>query len=318
MESTGVLEGPPEAHEEFFVAHLATEKLRELARRDQPCSLVASFWGPHQPFFPTEPFASLYDPRSIPEYPSFRDPYDHKPLRHFLGRDLHHDSPIRWPDWPTFQEVLARCYGQIRQTDAAIGRILATLDELGLAENTLVIACADHGDTIACHGGLWDKASTMYEEVMRIPLAIRWPAGIPAGQHCDRPVSNLDVTATMLDAAGVQVPATMHSRSLLPLCRNPESADWPDYVICEHAGHGEDIVQRMIVRGRFKYVAALYDMDELYDLQADPYEMANLIDAPGYDQVRADLRGRLIEHIERTDDRAARLLLYSLKLRQER
>ena len=311
---SGVLQGPPAAHETWFVAHLASQKLRELAQRDQPFSLIVSFWAPHHGFYPTEPYASLIDPQTIPEYPTFHDSYQGKPLRHLIQRDLHHGSAAQWPDWRVWQQVLARCYGQILQTDAAIGRVLATLDELGLQTDTLVIYCSDHGDAVASHGGLWDKASTYIEEVARVPLAIRWPARIPAGQGCDRLVSNMDVTATMLHAACGAVPSGMHSRSLLPLCQDPQGATWPDCLIAQHHGHGEDIVQRIIISGRLKYVAALYDMDELYDLETDPHETRNLIDDPDYAETRLELRHRLIEHLEQTSDQPASLLLYALNV----
>jgi arylsulfatase A-like enzyme len=88
---------------------------------------------------------------------------------------------------------------------------------------------------------------------------------------------------------------------------------WPDEVICEHNGHGEVILQRIVLQGRYKYVAALYDGDELYDLVADPWEMRNLVDDPAYAGVKAELRGRVVAHIERTGDRQADRLAVSLK-----
>ena len=297
MNGSGVLQGPPEAHEEFFVAHLAIERLRELARSDQPFSLVASFWGPHQPYYPTEPYASMVAPESIPPYPSFGDDLQGRPLRYLTHRDISHPSAEAWPEWATWQNVLARCYGQGLQLDAAVGQILDELDELGLAEDTIVIWVADHGDAVASHGRLWDKASTFTEEVARVPLAVRWPAGFPGGRCSDELVSNMDVTATMLDAAGIARPQGMHSRSLLPLSQE-QGVEWPDHVICEHHGHGHMLPQRIIVRGRYKYVAALFDGDEMYDLAADPYEMNNLVADPGYSDVRDALRECLIAHME--------------------
>lgn len=315
MNGCGVLAGPPEAHEEFFVAHLAVEKLKELSRSGQPFSLVVSLWGPHQPYYPTEPYASLIDPVSIPEYPSFRDDLAGRPFRYLIHREIAHRSAAAWPEWSTWQEILARCYGQGLQLDDAVGQVLDTLEELGLAPNTLVIWCADHGDAVASHGGLWDKSSTFIEEVARVPLAIRWPEGLEGGKCVHRLVSNMDVTATMLDAAGVAIPEEMHSRSLLPLCGDPETAAWPDHVICEHHGHGDILLQRIIVHDRYKYVAALFDVDELYDLESDPYEMKNLIDVPEFAGIRDDLRGRLIDHLESYPkrDRGIQRLLLALK-----
>jgi arylsulfatase A-like enzyme len=317
MNCSGVLEGPPEAHEQFFVSHLAVQKLREMAGGGQPFSLVASFWGPHQPFYPTEPFASQYSPASIPEYPSFRDDYSgDKPLRHFLQRDLHHPGTRRWPEWSTWQQILARTYGQVAQTDAAIGQLLGALDELGIADNTLVMYVADHGDALASHGGLWDKASTYIEEVARIPMAVRWPARFGPGAPTDCLATNMDVTATMLEAAGVPIPEAMHSRSVLPVCEaNARGArpSWPDQVICEHHGHGEDIPQRIVITDRYKYVAALYDKDELYDRETDPHELRNVVDEPEYAAVAREMRGRIVEHMERVKDPFGRLLLYSLR-----
>jgi arylsulfatase A-like enzyme len=315
MNGSGVLQGPPEAHEEQFVAHLAVGKLRELTQGSQPWSLVASFWGPHQPYFPTEPFASLIDPASIPEYPSFGDDLSGRPVRHYMHRDFHHVGAKAWQDWSIWQQILARAYGQGLQTDAAVGQILDALFECGAAENTMVIWCSDHGDALASHGGLWDKASTFTEEVARIPLAVRWPVRFAGERSSDRLVSNMDVTATMLAAAGVAVPTTMDSRSLLPLCEGNVDADWADELICEHNGHGgEDILQRIVIYDRFKYVAALYDGDELYDLAEDPYELHNLSDVPEYRETRTDLRRRIVAHIEGTNDNRASRLAYSLKL----
>ncbi|MEE8442061.1 MAG: sulfatase/phosphatase domain-containing protein [Spirochaetia bacterium] len=290
------------------------DKIRELAATDRPFSMVASFWGPHHAYFPTEPYASMVSPGDIPEYPSFADDYAGKPARHYLQRDMHHSGVRRWRDWSIWQEVLARCYGQIIQTDAAIGRILDSLDDLGITDNTIVIMCADHGDAVASHGGLWDKASTYIEEVARVPLFVRWPDRFTGGTVVDRPVGNLDVTATMVDAAGLEVPEWMQSRSLLPVCTDPETLDYPDHIVAEHNGHGEVILQRIIVEGSLKYVAALFDGDELYDLDDDPFERRNLLNDPEYADAKARLRRKLIRHIESTGDKRAAKLRHTLEL----
>lgn len=220
----------------------------------------------------------------------------------------------RWRDWSTWQEVLARCYGQAIQTDAAIGRLLDTLDDLGIADNTLVIMCADHGDAVASHDGLWDKASTYIEEVARVPMFVRWPARFAGGTIVNRPLNNLDVTATMLSGAGAEIPEWMHSRSLLPVCGDPDTKEYPDHIVAEHNGHGEIILQRIIVEGSYKYVAALFDGDELYDFRTDPYERNNLADDPKHAALKARLRRKLIEHIDRIGDTRGSKLRHILEL----
>ena len=145
-----------------------------------------------------------------------------------------------------------------------------------------------------------------------MPLAVRWPGGIDAGRRTDRLVSNMDVTATMLDAAGADVPADMDSRSLVPLARGDE-AGWPGEVICEHHGHGPpQVIQRAVVTDRYKYVSALLDGDELYDLVDDPFEMNNLIDSPDHADVRADLRRRILDSLEAATYGPHRLLAHQL------
>ena len=129
----------------------------------------------------------------------------------------------------------------------------------------------------------------------------------------------MDATATMLDAAGVAIPESMHSRSVLPLCQNPDDADWDDTLVCEHMGHGHLFPQRMIVNDRYKYVYSLHDMNELYDLQEDPYEMNNLVSDPQYAGLIADMRQRLVEHIKGAsmrDQRMKRLFLLALEYDQ--
>ncbi len=307
MNGSGILVGPPEAHEEQFVAHLACEKLREFAASDQPFSLVVSLWGPHQPYYPSAEYAAMVDPADIPEYPSFNDDLSGRPLRHFFHREISHLSSQSWPDWSDWQQILARAYAQGLQTDAAVGDVLDTLDELELTDNTIVIWLADHGDAVAAHGGLWDKSNSFMEEVARVPCAIRLPNRIAPGQRTDALVSNMDATATMLDAAGIAVPAYMHSRSLLPLCDGDSDAQWSDELVCEHLGHGHFFPQRLLMTDRYKYVFSLHDMNELYDLQDDPFELNNLAHQPDYADVVADLRGRLLRHVEASDMRNQRL-----------
>jgi arylsulfatase A-like enzyme len=306
--AAGILQASAETHEAFFLANLACEKLRELAAEDseQPFSFRVDFWGPHQPYFPTQEYADMYRPEEIPEYGNFRDELADKPEIYRtegnagISKDgkLLVPNPLPWSEW---QRVLARCYAQIALIDAAGGRILATLDELGLAENTLVIWTTDHGDAVACHGGHFDKASYMPEEMVRIPMAVRFDGRISPGQVSDSLVSNLDVAPTLLDAAGTAFEGEIDGTSLLPLCRR-QSEQWREDLMCQTHGHGDDHIGRMVVTGRYKYVANRGQMDELYDLAADPYERKTLIANPAHKDALADMKRRLAAWQRKSND----------------
>lgn len=282
MDGAGVLLGSSELQEQFFVSNLACDALRERAeaKSDKPFSMVVSLWGPHHPYFPSEEFADKINPEDIPQYPSFDEDLSNKPWRYRIQRDLRcqHLPHKRWPTWSIWQKVLARCYAAGLQTDAAIGRIAACLKETGQLDNTLLIVTADHGDGIAAHGAGWDKYSSFSEEVASIPLVMHWPDGLPKGEQVFSPVSLLDVTETILDAAEADFPnhpLERDGKSLLPLAHREETRE---RLICEHYGHSGDVLfQKILYLDNWKYVACWGDDDELYDLSEDPYELTNRI-----------------------------------------
>jgi arylsulfatase A-like enzyme len=281
--ASGILRTPKETHEAFFLAHLACEQLKQLAEAgsDTPFAMRVDFWGPHQPYFPTQEYADLYPPEDIPVYGNFSDDLSTKPdlYKHESNYGISDKgkliipNPLPWSEW---QKVLSRCYGQITLMDEAAGRIIDMLDELGLADNTLVIWTTDHGDAVASHGGHFDKRSYMPEEVIRIPLAMRFPGRIPPGQKSEKLVGNIDYAPTMLDAADAQFIEEPDGRSLLPLCADPQHP-WRNEIVSETHGHMEIALGRAVIGERYKYIFNEADLDELYDLQEDPYELDNLV-----------------------------------------
>ena len=311
--ATGILQTPDDTHEAFFLANLACERLRELAASDdaRPFALRVDFWGPHQPYFPTQRYADMYRPEEIGEYGNFGDTLEGKPeiYRLEINDPLHENRRLRQPSalpWREWQKVLARCYAQVTLVDAAGGRILDALDELGLADNTLVIWTTDHGDAVACHGGHFDKASYMPEEMIRVPMAMRFPGRVPAGRPSERLVSLIDVAPTMLDAAGLAFAQPVHGRSLLPLAAG-RAENWREDLMVETHGHHQEHVGRALVTDRYKYVANDADLDELYDLREDAFELRNLAGEASHADALADLRARLARWREGTGDEAERL-----------
>ncbi len=300
--AAGLTVTPKETHEAFFLASLACDALEQVAKDDshQPFCMNLHFWGPHQPFFPTQEFLDLYDPSQIGRYPSFDDPLTDQPqvLKTEVSRPLTEDgktlcspNPMAWERW---QHLLAYCYAHISMIDAAGGKVIDKVRELGLDENTLIIWGTDHGDALACHGGHFDKDSHMVEEVMRIPLAISWKNHIKAGTLDDRLAFTCDIPATILAAAGTAFGKRVDGKSLLTDASEP----WRTSLMCESYGHGYGVTirSRMVVKGPYKYVATEDDLEQLYDLQSDPYELDNLALKPSCQDLKKAMQEEMRLH----------------------
>lgn len=295
----GRFQTPLETHEAFFVAHLARRWLEGLTT-DAPFFLRVDVWGPHHPYHSAGCFAGAINPNKIPEFPSFRQTYEDLPL-------TYEDCRRRWDrgpdirDWSKWQVLMARCYEQTMLVDAAFGLVLDALEEQGRLDDTLIIMNADHGDLTGTHGNLFNKDSLMVEEVLRIPMAMRCPGKATTGMKSDALVSNLDLPATVLDAA--QIPNTgMDGSSLLPLV-GATDVPWREHIMCEHhGGFRLEHFQRCLVGERYKYIAHLEDFDELYDLIDDPYEMHNLFRDPSYQELLVESRKRLADIMRRMED----------------
>lgn len=307
--ASGILQTPKETHDAFYVASLARDQIRTLANEpdSRPFCMVVSFWGPHQPYFPSADFAALYNPGDIPEYGSFSDNLSGKPEVHWSEGNagisengkLIVPNPLPWSEW---QQVLARCYAQITLVDAAGGMVLDTLEECGLSDNTLVMWTADHGDAIASHGGHFDKRSYLSEEMVRVPLGVRWPTRIQGGQKRRELVSHVDLKPTILEAVGSAAEEGDGS-SLLGLLSGGKT--WRTDVLCETHGHAENVFGRCVVSGRYKYAYYEGMGAELYDLVLDPFELTNLMESPAHSTVQVRMRDRLALWQERTFDRQA-------------
>lgn len=309
---------PKETHESFFLADMAIEKLRELASAPyrSPFHLRVDFWGPHHPYFPTDEYIRMYDGVDIPKLPNFRDDLSMKPktYRH-MNRpiaDEHGElivpSIYSWNEW---SDMLKIVYAQSTMIDAAAGMIINAIDELGFGDDTVIIWTSDHGDAFASHGGMFDKGSFMTEEIIRIPLVIRMP-GVKGAS--DALVNTIDIAPTILDIAGTAFTGEVDGTSILPVLKGRQESV-RDSLMLESFGQGyRDMTKvRCLLEGDFKYCITENDIDEMYDLASDPYEMRNLSYDPAYGQKAAELRKKLvsaaassgddISWMERQDDR---------------
>lgn len=298
----GRMSGPVEASIPYWLADSAIDILSEEAKTDQPFFIALNFWGPHAPYLPCEPYASMYDPNTISPWENFDDQFAGKPPLY----QRHHDSfvgegnPRR--SWQECAEWAALYFGFATQIDAQIGRVINSLDELKLADSTAVIMSADHGDLTGSHGGMHDKNAFCCEELMHIPLIACRPGDVTAPPESALPVSNLDIPATVMDLAGLGIPAEFDGRSLLPILEGDAPADRPDYVVAECMGVHFAYETRMVVWDRWKYVFHPGATDELYDLETDPGELHNRVDHPDCKSPLDQCRLRLLRWMRRTHD----------------
>lgn len=183
-------------------------------------------------------------------------------------------------------------YRSLRAVDRAIGEIVAALRDAGRLEHTLIVFTSDNG--IAWGEHRWTKKEAAFEEVIRIPMIVRWDSGgLVPGSRAEGLALNIDIAPTIAEAVGIESPP-MDGRSLLPLLRGPSTAPWREDFLVEHLAGTNPIPTYCAVRSLGSlYVRYSDGEEELYDLSSDPGELDNLAAQPGSrDEVLA-LRGRL-------------------------
>jgi N-acetylglucosamine-6-sulfatase len=166
--------------------------------------------------------------------------------------------------------------------DESVGRVLDYLEEEKLLDQTLVVYMGDNGFAFGEHG-LIDKR-TAYEESMRVPMVMQCPELFSGGRAVDEVVANLDVAPTILSAAGLKPPGEMLGANLLPLARG-ERVPWRQELLYEYYWERNfpqtpTVFALRALRYKFIRYHGLWEVDELFDLQADPLEMTNLAYAP--------------------------------------
>lgn len=273
--------------------------LQERAAGEQPFFLRIDLAEPHFPCMPPEPYASLYNPKDIPPWPNFDETFAGKPEGHLRKHEQWHLQDKGWEWW---SRVLAKYYGMITFIDACVGKVLKTVDDLGLADRTIFLFCADHGDAMGSHRH-FEKAGTMYDEVFRLPLLVKGPQPWVKSGRVSAFVRSMDLMPTFVEWSGAQLPSPMDGMSLAPFLRDETPAGWPDSVYCEH--HGEVWgyqFQRMVRTQRWKYVYNPLGMDELYDLRQDPNELANRVRDEAFGDVLQEMKARLLGWNDATND----------------
>jgi arylsulfatase A-like enzyme len=313
-------------HEHYSTGLVAGQTVRFLeAHGDNPFALWVSFPDPHEPWEVPQQYADMFSQERI-ELPPFRAeefaegaaPERSRVLYEILG--LGEDRP------EDIYGLMAAYYGMVRFLDDGVGQILDALDQFGLRENTIVVFCSDHGDFMgehhmACKGGLF------YDCLTRVPLIVSWPGHLPAGEIDGSMVNLIDIVPTLLKLQGLTPPPSMHGCPLPTVTDTaPRDATFseygaggPPFLMSDLEQHPKPYGRRALMNslrwreaeGRRKMVRTrdwkyvhdpMGDMDELYSLKEDPWELTNVIGDPKNSRTLAAMQLRLADWSIGTED----------------
>jgi arylsulfatase A-like enzyme len=318
-----------------LITDLAIEFLRRRPR-NKPFFLMVHHKAPHRPWVPSAAQAERFASRRIPEPVTFWDSYatrtdalrenQQRVAADLTRRDLKLQPPagltgaeltawlavkpdtvsivrddttvtlegeplVRWK----YQRYMRDYLATVQSVDDNVGRLLGFLDGNGLRKNTIVVYTSDQGFFLGDHG-LYDKRF-MYEEALRMPFLVRWPASIKPGSKSDAIALNVDFAPTFLDAAGIPVPADMQGRSLLPILRGRTPRDWRTsmYYRYYHDPGDHNTRAHYGVRTRTHKLIHFWKKDqwELFDLANDPFELHNLYGEHGQAETTSALKAEL-------------------------
>lgn len=261
---------------------------------DRPFSMYIGFKTPHEPVQPPDRTKDLYADKLGAIVPNLTIPPIFRQSESDLRFKQEAETAIREGRGARITLDYFRC---IKALDDDIGRILKALDDLNLAENTVVVFTSDNGSYIGEHC-LHDKRS-IYDESLRVPMLVRYPKLIPAGKVLDDLVLNIDVAPTFLNLAGIPVPSEMQGRSWRPLLIG-EPTDWrksflAEYFIEREYPNTPTLFGLRTESHKLVKYPGHDDWTELFDLRNDPYETKNL----AFDPASKDLLARMSADLEK-------------------
>jgi len=280
---------------------MAIEFLRQQARGQSPFALFLLVGTPHDPWtrdnVPPEDYEAFKDVEfPLPE--TWSDVPDPRADRF--------TDPKRWlefwkPRIPHFQRVY---YAMTGNLDRNVGRLMTALEELKLADNTIVVFTSDHGEMFGAHGRI--AKLTFYEESVRVPFLIRWPGRIPAGHVSDACLGTPDIMPTLLSMMGLPVPKGVEGLDLSHLAQGQPGPE-PEAALLQGMGHTylwKDGHEWRGLRDK-RYTYAIYRTDKaelLFDNQADPLQTRNLALDPAHQETLERFRGLLRSRLAELND----------------
>lgn len=286
------------------VSNKSVQKLYDLARNgesDKPFFVVSSFTHPHPPFTIQQKYWDMYDHDEI-DLPRIDEiPLEQKDAgsQYLYFSHQYNSYPINEEDVRNARHAY---YSMISYTDALIGRLLDTLEETGLDDNTVVVFVSDHGEMLG-ERGMWYKMS-MFEHSVRVPMIFSG-TGIARRRDGDN-TSLIDIVPTLIELAGGKVedmPVKLAGRSLKRAvtgdCSGTRGGDGEDAaVVSDFSAGGAPGPVRMVKQGSYKLIMTYGYEPLLFNLQEDPQELNNLAEDPTYAKTLAHLQAIALQNYD--------------------
>jgi arylsulfatase A-like enzyme len=270
---------------------LGIEFLREGQKDGRPFFLTIQMGPPHDPYRAPEHYLAMYDPVKLTLRSNFQGDQT---------SEVAEPNPyVRTPG----RREIAAYYAMITGVDEQVGRIAKVLEELGMADDTIVLFSSDHGDMLGSHGLRLKRKP--WEESIRVPGIFRYPRRVSAGQVTDALLSHVDFAPTLLALCGLKRPPEMQGTDLSPVLLD-KTDEGPESVFFQIFGPfeagGVKAGWRGVRTGRYMYARYQSQPWLLYDLQADPYELKNLVKDSASVSVRKEMEKKLAAWMKETGD----------------
>ena len=271
-------DAPDKSYRDAENASKAIGYLQAFAKRqDTPFFLAVGFYKPHLPFCAPQKYWDLYDASTIDVPHNYRAPTDAPRVALHSSGELRAYAGIP-PKGPvaldTARELIHGYYACVSFIDAQVGRLLDTLDRLGLADNTIIVLWGDHGWQLGEHG-MWNKHSC-FETSMHAPLLVVAPGepGVKPGTRVRALTEFIDIYPSLCDLAGLPQPAHLQGRSFVPLLKDP-GAPWKPYAVGRYR-MGDTIRSDQYRFSEYRDKKNVATARMLYDHRADPDETVNV------------------------------------------
>lgn len=299
--------------EDQYTTHFIAEQTcvwlrkRNQTEPDLPFAVMCSFPDPHHPWTPPGKYWDMYDPQQMPEPPQSEA---RTPMEQWLiaerdaGKASRQGARIFAPTAREIREIMALTYGMITNIDDRIGMVMQTLQDCGVADNTVVIFVSDHGDLMGDHNAML-KGPMHYQGLVRVPFIWSEPGGGAGGQMVVRDdlVSSIDLASTILGRAGIAPPNGNQGTALFGPDGQPRPSGRRAVLIEEnqqraYLGFDKPVQVRTLVTKSHRMSVFQDDAyGELYDLVADPHEMHNLWSLAEHQTLRCELLDAMVRQL---------------------